>query len=152
MKKNITFKIQPGGGLQGQIRVPGDKSISHRAIMLGSLAEGITHVKGFLQAEDAMATLKAFRAMGVNIDGPVQGELTIQGVGLQGLKAPQAPLYLGNSGTSMRLLTGLLAGQAFNSVLTGDESLSQRPMKRVTDPLTQMGAVIATTAQGTAPL
>ncbi len=152
MAKTITFTVQPGGSLSGQARVPGDKSISHRSIMLGSLADGVTHVKGFLEAEDALATLQAFREMGVVIEGPENGELTIHGVGKHGLKAAQKPLYLGNSGTSMRLLSGLLAGQAFDSVLTGDKSLSGRPMKRVTDPLAQMGAVIETTEKGTAPL
>lgn len=152
MSKTITFNVKPGGKLRGEIRVPGDKSISHRSIMLGSLAQGVTRVTGFLEAEDALSTLQAFRDMGVTIEGPVNGEVVIHGVGKYGLKAPQKPLYLGNSGTSMRLLSGLLAGQAFDSVLTGDGSLSGRPMKRVTDPLTQMGAVIETTARGTAPL
>lgn len=152
MSKTITFKVQPGGRLQGEARVPGDKSISHRSIMLGALAEGVTHVKGFLEAEDALATLQAFRDMGVQIEGPVNGELTIHGVGKHGLKAPAKELYLGNSGTSMRLLSGLLAGQAFNSILTGDKSLSGRPMKRVTEPLASMGADIKTTEKGTAPL
>jgi 3-phosphoshikimate 1-carboxyvinyltransferase len=152
MSKLITFHIQNGGRLQGEARVPGDKSMSHRSIMLGSLAEGVTHVKGFLEAEDALATLQAFRDMGVEIEGPVNGELTIHGVGKHGLKAPKHDLYLGNSGTSMRLLSGLLAGQPFNSVLTGDKSLSGRPMKRVTEPLAQMGADIKTTEKGTAPL
>jgi 3-phosphoshikimate 1-carboxyvinyltransferase len=152
MSKSITFKVNPGGSLKGEARVPGDKSISHRSIMLGSLAEGVTHVKGFLEAEDALATLQAFRDMGVKIEGPVNGELTIHGVGKHGLKAPEKALYLGNSGTSMRLLSGLLAGQAFNTVLTGDKSLSGRPMKRVTDPLKTMGAEIQTTEKGTAPL
>lgn len=152
MSKSITFHIQPGGQLQGEVRVPGDKSMSHRSIMLGSLADGVTHVKGFLNAEDAISTLEAFRAMGVRIDGPVNGEVTIYGVGKHGLKAPEKPLYLGNSGTSMRLLSGLLAGQEFDCTLTGDESLSSRPMRRVTEPLALMGAVIETQAQGTAPL
>ncbi|WP_374090594.1 3-phosphoshikimate 1-carboxyvinyltransferase [Methylomicrobium lacus] len=152
MSKSITFKVNPGGSLQGEARVPGDKSVSHRSIMLGSLAEGVTHVKGFLEAEDALATLQAFRDMGVKIEGPVNGELTIHGVGKHGLKAPAKALYLGNSGTSMRLLSGLLAGQAFDSVLTGDKSLSGRPMKRVTEPLKTMGAEIKTTEKGTAPL
>jgi 3-phosphoshikimate 1-carboxyvinyltransferase len=152
MSKSITFQVQPGGKLQGEARVPGDKSMSHRSIMLGSLAEGVTHVKGFLEAEDALATLQAFRDMGVEIEGPVKGELTIHGVGKHGLKAPKKELYLGNSGTSMRLLSGLLAGQSFNSVLTGDKSLSGRPMKRVTQPLSAMGAEIKTTELGTAPL
>ncbi len=152
MSKSITFKVQPGGSLKGTARVPGDKSISHRSIMLGSIAEGISHVTGFLEAEDALATLKAFQAMGVTIEGPENGKVTIHGVGLHGLKAPDGPLYLGNSGTSMRLLSGLLAGQAFDCSLTGDESLSKRPMKRVTVPLADMGARIETTEQGTAPL
>jgi len=152
MSKSQTFQVQPGGKLQGETRVPGDKSMSHRSIMLGSLAEGVTHVTGFLEAEDALATLQAFRDMGVEIEGPVNGCVTIHGVGKQGLKAPKNELYLGNSGTSMRLLSGLLAGQSFNSVLTGDKSLSGRPMKRVTDPLSEMGADIKTTGQGTAPL
>lgn len=152
MSKAITFTIQPGGKLCGEARVPGDKSISHRAIMLGSLSVGVTHVTGFLEAEDALATLQAFRDMGVRIIGPVDGCLTIYGVGKHGLKAPQKDLYLGNSGTSMRLLCGLLAGQPFDSVLTGDKSLSGRPMKRVTAPLAAMGAVIAATEKGTAPL
>lgn len=152
MSKTITFKVQPGGRLQGEVRVPGDKSISHRSIMLGALAEGVTHVKGFLEAEDALATLQAFRDMGVQIEGPVNGELTIHGVGKHGLKKPTKELYLGNSGTSMRLLSGLLAGQSFNTVLTGDKSLSGRPMKRVTEPLAAMGADIKTAEKGTAPL
>jgi 3-phosphoshikimate 1-carboxyvinyltransferase len=120
--------------------------------MLGSLAEGVTHVRGFLNAEDAMSTLEAFRAMGVKIEGPVNGEVTIHGVGKHGLQAPTKPLYLGNSGTSMRLLSGLLAGQPFNSTLTGDESLESRPMRRVTAPLALMGAEIETQENGTAPL
>ena len=152
MSESITFNVQPGGSLRGEIRVPGDKSMSHRSIMLGSLAEGVTHVKGFLNAEDALATLAAFRAMGVEIEGPVNGEVTIHGVGKHGLKEPKEPLYLGNSGTSMRLLSGLLAGQTFNTVLTGDSSLSSRPMKRVTVPLASMGADIKTEEDGTAPL
>ncbi len=152
MSKNITFTVQPGGSLNGKARVPGDKSMSHRSIMLGSLAEGVTHVKGFLNAEDAMSTLKAFRAMGVEISDPVDGEVTIHGVGKHGLRAPDEPLYLGNSGTSMRLLSGLLAGQDFDCTLTGDESLSSRPMRRVTEPLALMGAKIETEEDGTAPL
>jgi 3-phosphoshikimate 1-carboxyvinyltransferase len=152
MSKSITFIVQPGGQLRGEARVPGDKSMSHRSIMLGSLAEGVTHVTGFLEAEDALATLQAFRDMGVQIEGPIKGCVTIHGVGKHGLKAPQNELYLGNSGTSMRLLSGLLAGQPFNSVLTGDKSLSGRPMKRVTEPLAAMGATIRTTEKGTAPL
>jgi 3-phosphoshikimate 1-carboxyvinyltransferase len=149
--RNIIFTAR-GGTLRGEGRVPGDKSISHRSIMLGALAEGTTRVTGFLQAEDCLATMKAFQAMGVRIEGPENGEVIVQGVGLHGLKAPSEALYLGNSGTSMRLLSGLLAGQPFDTVLTGDPSLSRRPMKRVTVPLREMGAEIETTEAGTAPL
>lgn len=136
------YIVQPGGKLQGELRVPGDKSISHRSIMLGSLAEGVTKVSGFLEGDDALATLAAFRSMGVHIDGPKDGKVTIHGVGMHGLKASDKDIYLGNSGTSIRLLSGLLAGQNFASTLTGDKSLSGRPMRRVTDPLAMMGAEI----------
>ena len=149
---NIRFSVKPGGKLQGRLRVPGDKSISHRSIMLGSLAKGVTEVTGFLEGEDALATLNAFRKMGVRIEGPDNGRVTIHGVGMHGLSAPEGPLDLGNSGTSMRLLCGLLAGQGFEVTLTGDSSLSGRPMRRVTEPLKEMGADISTTAAGTAPL
>ena len=130
MSMKQIFSVAPGGTLQGSIRVPGDKSISHRAIMLGALAEGRTHIQGFLEGEDSLATLKAFRAMGLTISDPKGGELEIQGAGLHGLKAPQQDLDMGNSGTAMRLMTGLLAAQNFSSVLVGDESLSRRPMLR----------------------
>ncbi|MDC9714551.1 MAG: 3-phosphoshikimate 1-carboxyvinyltransferase [Gammaproteobacteria bacterium] len=135
------FIIQPAKILSGRLKVPGDKSISHRSIMLGSLAEGITEVSGFLQGEDALATLEAFQKMGVKIkrDGD---KVTIHGVGLHDLKQPSAPLNLGNSGTSMRLMLGILAAQNFDSELIGDVSLSKRPMGRVIDPLTEMGAMI----------
>jgi len=148
----VRFRIDPGGALSGEVRVPGDKSISHRSIMLGSLADGMTRVRGFLEGEDSLATLAAFRAMGVHIEGPEHGQVSVHGVGLRGLRAPDGPLNLGNSGTSMRLLAGLLAGQSFDTVLTGDTSLSGRPMRRVTEPLMQMGARIDTTPRGTAPL
>ena len=152
MTDNLDFLVPPGSSLSGRLRVPGDKSISHRSIMLGSLADGDTRVSGFLQGEDCLATLAAFRAMGVDIEGPDDGQVMIHGVGVDGLKAPEAPLYLGNSGTSMRLLAGLLAGQPFDVVLTGDDSLSKRPMRRVTDPLGRMGAQIETGDEGTPPL
>ena len=148
----LVFTVAPGSSLKGELRVPGDKSISHRSIMLGSLAEGVTEVTGFLEGEDALATLQAFRDMGVQIDGPDNGRVTIHGVGMHGLKVPQGPLNMGNSGTSMRLLSGLLSGQSFNTTLTGDSSLSGRPMRRVTEPLAEMGAVIGTSEAGTAPL
>ncbi|GAA5525356.1 3-phosphoshikimate 1-carboxyvinyltransferase [Microbulbifer aestuariivivens] len=150
--QEVTFTAQPGGAVSGTLRVPGDKSMSHRSIMLGSLAEGVTEVEGFLEGEDALATLQAFRDMGVVIEGPVNGRVVIHGVGLHGLQAPPGPLYVGNSGTSMRLLAGLLAGQGFDVTLTGDESLSKRPMNRVATPLRQMGAVIETGPEGRPPL
>lgn len=149
---DLQFQISPGGKLSGDLRVPGDKSISHRSIMLGSLAEGVTEVTGFLEGEDNLATLNAFRMLGVTIDGPANGKVVIHGVGLHGLKAPSEAVYLGNSGTSMRLLTGLFAAQSFDCTLTGDKSLSGRPMRRVTLPLEKMGAKIETTEAGTPPV
>jgi 3-phosphoshikimate 1-carboxyvinyltransferase len=149
---SVIFRVQPATSFKGEARVPGDKSISHRSIMLGSIAEGTTHVTGFLEAEDCLSTMKAFQAMGVEVEGPKDGKVTVHGVGLHGLKPPKEALYLGNSGTSMRLLSGLLSGQRFDTILTGDESLSKRPMKRVTDPLKVMGAEIGTTEKGTSPL
>jgi len=149
---NTVFVAKAGGCLTGKLRVPGDKSISHRSIMFGSLAEGVTDVNGFLEGEDCLSTMKAFRAMGVDIEHSGEGRVRIHGVGLHGLKQPSAPLDLGNSGTSMRLMAGLCAGQNFPVTLTGDASLSTRPMRRVTDPLKDMGAVIGTTESGTPPL
>jgi len=151
--KNLQFVVEAGGTLQGNLRVPGDKSISHRSIMLGSLAEGVTEVTGFLEGEDALATLQAFRDMGVVIEGPKNGEVRIHGVGLHGLQAPPNALYVGNSGTSMRLLSGILSAQKFDTVMTGDASLSKRPMERIAKPLRQMGAMIQTTGEkGTPPV
>jgi len=152
MSKQVIFKTEPNGILTGSIRVTGDKSMSHRSIMLGSLAEGTTEVTGFLNGEDCLATIKAFRNMGVTINGPENGNVSIQGVGLNGLKAPADAIDMGNSGTAMRLLTGVMAGQLFDSVLIGDASLSTRPMRRITKPLTQMGATIETNEAGTPPL
>ncbi len=151
----MKFIVQPGyqsRHLQGQLRVPGDKSISHRSIMFGSIAEGVSHISGFLQGEDSLNTLRAFRAMGVDIDGPEDGKVTIKGVGMHGLKPPSQPVDVGNSGTSMRLLAGLLAGQKFDLELSGDTSLTKRPMKRVTQPLAQMGAKVTTADEGRPPL
>ncbi len=150
--KILNYRVRAGGPLRGEARVPGDKSISHRAIMLGALAEGSTEITGFLEGEDSLATLQAFRDMGVVIEGPDRGRVVVHGVGMRGLKRPSGPLYLGNSGTSMRLLSGLLAAQPFDSVLTGDESLSRRPMARVAEPLRLMGARIDTGKGGTPPL
>ncbi|WP_298188078.1 bifunctional prephenate dehydrogenase/3-phosphoshikimate 1-carboxyvinyltransferase [uncultured Pseudomonas sp.] len=149
---DLIFLANPGGKLSGRIRVPGDKSISHRSIMLGSIAEGVTEVEGFLEGEDALATIQAFRDMGVVIEGPHHGRVTVHGVGMRGLKAPPGPIYLGNSGTSMRLLAGLLAAQSFDTTLTGDASLSKRPMNRVAKPLRAMGAIIETGPEGHPPL
>lgn len=148
------FKILPGvKKFQGKFTVPGDKSVSHRSIMFGAIAEGTTHVTGFLEGEDALATLQAFRDMGVSIEGPKNGEVTIHGVGMHGLKAPASALYMGNSGTSMRLLSGMLSAQQFDSVMTGDASLSKRPMERIAKPLREMGAQIQTTGErGTPPV
>ncbi len=152
MNKKITFITEPNGKLTGTIRVTGDKSMSHRSIMLGALAKGTTKVSGFLNGEDCLATIKAFREMGVEIEGPEKGNVTIHGVGLKGLKAPIADLEMGNSGTAMRLLTGIMVGQDFDASLIGDASLSTRPMRRITRPLEQMGASITTGEGGTPPL
>ena len=147
----VTFQVQPGGALSGRVRVPGDKSISHRAVMLGALAEGTTTVSGFLNGEDCRCTMKAFQAMGARIEQVAPTELRVHGVGLHGLKAPGGELDLGNSGTSMRLMAGLMSGQKFATTLIGDESLSRRPMKRIMEPLSQMGARIDA-IEGHAPL
>ncbi len=149
---DLVYQVQPGGTLQGDLRVPGDKSISHRSIMLGSLGDGLTTVDGFLEGEDSLCTLQAFRDMGVEIERPSAGKVVIHGVGMHGLKAPKNALYLGNSGTSMRLLSGLLAGQNFVSVLAGDSSLTKRPMKRVAEPLKLMGARLTLQAGGLCPI
>ncbi len=150
--KNIKFVVKPGGSLTGDIAIPGDKSISHRSIMFGALANGVTEISGFLSGEDNLATLNAFRALGVDIEGPESGKVRITGVGLNGLNAADSVLDLGNSGTAMRLMAGLMAAQSFNSTLVGDKSLSTRPMLRVTKPLIQMGAVIETQDNGTPPI
>ena len=136
-----SFKAYSCHSLNGSIKVPGDKSISHRSIMLGSIANGVTNVSGFLEGEDSLATLKAFQQMGVQIER-TGSNIAIRGVGKHGLKSPSEPLDLGNSGTSIRLMLGLLSAQSFNSQLCGDESLSKRPMARVIEPLSMMGALI----------
>ena len=148
----LDWLARPARALRGRLRVPGDKSISHRAMMLGSLAEGVTRVRGFLEGEDTLATAAAFRAMGVRIDAAGAGERVVHGVGLAGLQAPRGPIDCGNAGTGMRLLAGVLAAQPFPSILVGDDSLSRRPMRRVLDPLARMGARIDASAGGTAPL
>lgn len=146
-----SFQVNPGGTISGRIKVPGDKSISHRALMLGAIAEGETTVQGFLQGEDTLATAQAFRQMGVQIEN--DGKLVrIQGMGLSGLQKSNRPIDLGNSGTSVRLMTGLLAGQHFDSELIGDKSLMTRPMLRVIKPLRSMNATIDCTDKGTLPI
>jgi 3-phosphoshikimate 1-carboxyvinyltransferase len=146
-----SFKCRPGGVVNGTIRVPGDKSISHRSIILSSIAEGVSQITGFLQGEDSLNTLKAFQAMGVSIERS-DDKVRVKGVGLHGLSQPETALDMGNSGTAMRLLLGLLAGQTFETRLTGDKSLSSRPMNRVIEPLRRMKANIDSQPGGRAPL
>ena len=145
------WRTNPVQSFGGKLAIAGDKSISHRAIMFGALAEGQTEISGFLEGEDCLATMRAFQQLGIAIERHGPGHLTVQGRGLHGLRAATGPLDLGNSGTSMRLMMGILAGQKFDSVLVGDESLSRRPMGRVSEPLSQMGAHIET-SNGTAPV
>jgi 3-phosphoshikimate 1-carboxyvinyltransferase len=142
----------PGKPLRGSVRVPGDKSVSHRAVMLAALAEGTTHVRGFLEGEDTRATARVFEQLGVRIDLPNPSERIVHGVGLHGLRASASVLDCGNAGTGMRLLVGVLAGQAFDSTLAGDASLSRRPMARVIKPLSMMGAYIDAEAGDLPPL
>jgi len=139
-----TYISTPVERIEGQIKVPGDKSVSHRALMLGALADGTTEISGFLPGEDCLATLVALEAMGIAIQRPDDTTVRIEGRGLHGLSAPSSVLDMGNSGTAMRLFAGLLSGQRFDSTLSGDASLSKRPMERVAEPLRQMGALIAT--------
>lgn len=145
------YRAQPVSAVRGAITVPGDKSISHRALMIAGIAEGATSVTGFLESEDCLATLRALQALGVAIDRERPQSVVVQGVGLHGLRPPAGSLDMGNAGTAMRLFAGLLAAQRFDSVLIGDASLMQRPMERVAAPLRAMGAVIETRA-GRAPL
>ncbi|AWH25778.1 3-phosphoshikimate 1-carboxyvinyltransferase [Stenotrophomonas sp. YAU14D1_LEIMI4_1] len=145
----IARKGQP---LQGSLTIPGDKSVSHRSVMFAALADGTSQIDGFLEGEDTRATARIFSQLGVRIETPSASQRIVHGVGIDGLRAPSAPLDCGNAGTGMRLLAGLLAGQAFDCTLVGDESLSGRPMRRVTGPLSQMGAKIDTQDDGTPPL
>ncbi|WP_406235725.1 3-phosphoshikimate 1-carboxyvinyltransferase [Isoptericola jiangsuensis] len=145
----IARKGQP---LQGSLTIPGDKSVSHRSVMFAALADGTSHIEGFLEGEDTRATARIFSQLGVRIETPSASQRVVHGVGIDGLQAPSAPLDCGNAGTGMRLLAGLLAGQTFDCTLVGDESLSGRPMRRVTGPLSQMGAKIDTESDGTPPL
>lgn len=146
------YRVRPGGALRGRLRVPGDKSISHRALLLGAIAEGTTRISGFLEAADTLATLAAIERLGVTVRRPGPGRVEVEGAGLHGLRAPEAALDLGNAGTAMRLLAGLLAGQPFAAELTGDASLRRRPMRRITEPLARMGAAVGTGDGGTPPL
>ncbi|GAB2547189.1 3-phosphoshikimate 1-carboxyvinyltransferase [Rhodanobacter koreensis] len=147
----LDWSSQPGRSLHGSVRVPGDKSVSHRALMLAAIAEGRSHIHGFLEGEDTRATAAVLSQLGVRIETPSAGERVVHGVGLHGLRGTTQALDCGNAGTGMRLLTGLLAGQAFDSTLIGDASLSKRPMRRVTEPLAAMGARIDT-QEGLPPL
>lgn len=142
--QRLDWISRPATALHGDVVVPGDKSVSHRSMMLSAIAEGTSHIRGFLEGEDTRATAAVLAQLGVRIDAPSAGERIVHGVGLHGLRASSRPLDCGNAGTGMRLLAGLLAGQAFDSTLIGDESLSKRPMRRVTDPLGKMGAQIDT--------
>ena len=143
--------VKPGKALEGEISMPGDKSISHRSIMCAAIADGESVIQGFLKGEDCLATLDAFSKMGVNIDQH-DNAIVVHGVGLKGLKKPNSDIFLGNSGTSMRLMSGLLCGQSFSSTLKGDSSLSSRPMERIVTPLTTMGANISSDKEGYPPL
>jgi 3-phosphoshikimate 1-carboxyvinyltransferase len=138
------YRVEPGGEIAGELTVPGDKSISHRALMLGGIAEGDTHITGFLAGEDCLATLRALQALGVGIERPEPQRVHVRGRGIEGLHAAASALDMGNAGTAMRLFMGLLAPQKFDSTLIGDESLMRRPMERVAAPLRLMGANIRT--------
>ena len=152
MSGPVHWTVPPARTFTGEVRVPGDKSVSHRAVMLGAIANGETEVTGFLEAEDTRATLRAVRALGITALSDDAGLLRIRGAGREGLRGPAGPLCLGNSGTGLRLLAGLLAGQPFDSTLVGDESLSRRPMRRIAEPLARMGARVETAPGGTPPL
>ena len=139
-----SYRVTPAGRIAGEVTVPGDKSISHRAVMFGAIARGTTRIEGFLEGEDCLSTMKAVRQLGVAVERPGPGSVVVQGAGLRGLRAPAADLDMGNAGTAMRLFMGLLGAQPFDSVLIGDESLMRRPMERAARPLREMGARIGT--------
>lgn len=149
---SVKYLVEAGGALNGTIEVPGDKSMSHRSVMFGAMATGVTEVTGFLEGEDALHTLQAFEQMGVEIERPGKGQLIVHGKGVEALRAPGKAIYHGNAGTGMRLLAGVLAGLRINATLTGDASLTGRPMTRIVDPLKLMGASITTAEKGTPPL
>lgn len=152
MSAKQSWIASQGRPLQGTLAIPGDKSVSHRAVMFAALADGVSRIDGFLEGEDTRSTAAIFSRLGVRIETPSASQRIVHGVGVDGLRAPDGELDCGNAGTGMRLLAGLLAAQPFDSVLVGDESLSRRPMRRVTGPLAQMGARIDTEADGTPPL
>ena len=152
MTDRLNWTVSSGRALQGEIGIPGDKSVSHRAVMLAALADGVSTIDGFLEGEDTRATAAIFSQLGVRIETPSPSRRIVHGVGVDGLRAPGKPLDCGNAGTGMRLLCGLLAAQTFDSTLVGDESLSRRPMRRVIDPLSRMGARIESEAGGLPPL
>lgn len=153
VNNSLSFITSPANEVAGDITVPGDKSVSHRSIMFGSLAEGTTHIKGFLPGQDCLATMNVFKAMGIEIEGPdAEHNVTVHGKGLGGLSKPKTVLDIGNSGTSIRLLSGILAGQKFSSSMVGDSSLNKRPMRRVIDPLKLMNANIDSSNDGTPPV
>ncbi len=150
MKQN--WIASPGAALRGELTIPGDKSVSHRAVMFAALADGVSRIDGFLEGEDTRATAAIFQTLGVRMETPSPSLRIVHGVGVDGLKGTGQPLDCGNAGTGMRLLAGLFAAQSFDSVLIGDASLSKRPMRRVTGPLAKMGARIDTEQDGTPPL
>ncbi|MBS0228464.1 MAG: 3-phosphoshikimate 1-carboxyvinyltransferase [Proteobacteria bacterium] len=152
MSARVDWRARTGSPLRGTLAIPGDKSISHRAVMLAALADGVSTIDGFLEGEDTRATAAIFSRMGVRIETPSPSRRIVHGVGIDGLHAPDGALDCGNAGTGMRLLAGLLAAQRFDSTLTGDDSLRKRPMRRVTEPLATMGARIDTAAGGLPPL
>lgn len=152
MSAALDWTSSPAGALAGEVEIPGDKSISHRAVMLAAIAAGASRIRGFLEGADTRATAAIFEQLGVRIEAPAQGERIVHGVGLHGLHAPHGELDCGNAGTAMRLLAGLLAGQHFDCTLVGDASLSRRPMRRVIEPLSQMGARIESNAGDLPPL
>lgn len=152
LSSRLDFRVEPGGSLTGELSLPGDKSISHRALMMSAIADGTTHIEGFLAGEDTLATATALQAMGVDIEFHDDTSLSVKGVGHYGLKKPEGDLDLGNSGTSTRLLAGILAGAGVECVIRGDASLMTRPMKRIVEPLQKMGASISASELGTLPL
>lgn len=152
MSGKQNWSVSPGQALRGEIEIPGDKSVSHRAVMFAALADGVSRIDGFLEGEDTRATAAIFSQLGVRIETPSPSQRIVHGVGVDGLRAPAGPLDCGNAGTGMRLLAGLLSAQNFDSVLVGDESLSKRPMRRIMDPLAKMGARIDSEPGGVPPL